>query len=69
MTQLQEKQLYSGIKDVRQKVVIGLLYGTGIRINELCNLQWTDIQKADQRIKIRQVKATKIDANCLGSSL
>ena len=43
MTQLEIKQLYNTLVDVRQKVVISLLYGTGMRLNELRNLKWQDI--------------------------
>lgn len=59
MTQLETKQLYSSLVDVRQKVVISLLYGTGMRLNELRNLQWVDIERTNQRIKIRQGKGAK----------
>ncbi len=59
MTQLEIKQLYNTLVDVRQKVVISLLYGTGIRLNELRNLQWQDIERTNQRIKIRQGKGAR----------
>ena len=59
MTQLEIKQLYNTLVDVRQKVVISLLYGTGMRLNELRNLQWQDIERSNQRIKIRQGKGAK----------
>ncbi|MFZ4771600.1 MAG: tyrosine-type recombinase/integrase [Ferruginibacter sp.] len=59
MTQLEIKQLYSSLVDVRQKVVISLLYGTGMRLNELRNLKWQDIERSNQRIKIRQGKGAK----------
>lgn len=59
MTQLEIKQLYNTLVDVRQKVVIGLLYGTGMRLNELRNLKWQDIERSNQRIKIRQGKGAR----------
>jgi integrase/recombinase XerD len=59
MTQLEIKQLYNTLVDVRQKVVISLLYGTGMRLNELRNLKWQDIERSNQRIKIRQGKGAK----------
>jgi site-specific recombinase XerD len=59
MTQLEIKQLYNTLVDVRQKVVISLLYGTGMRLNELRNLQWQDIERSNKRIKIRQGKGAK----------
>lgn len=59
MTQAEVKTLYISLKDIRQKVVVGLLYGTGIRLNELRNLKWTDIERNNQRIKICQGKGNK----------
>lgn len=59
MTQLEIKQLYNTLVDVRQKVVISLLYGTGMRLNELRNLKWQDIERSNQRIKIRQGKGAR----------
>lgn len=59
MSQVEIKQLYCSLIDLRQKVVVGLLYGTGMRLNELRNLQWTDIERGNQRIKIRQGKGNK----------
>lgn len=69
MSQHEVKQLYSSLKDVRQKVVIGLLYGTGMRLNELRNLQWTDIERSQQRIKIRQGKGNKDRYTLLSNTL
>ncbi len=59
MSQQEVKKLYSSLRDIRQKAVISLLYGTGIRLNELRNLQWQDIERSNQRIKIRQGKGAK----------
>jgi site-specific recombinase XerD len=59
MTQLEIKQLYNTLVDVRQKVVISLLYGTGMRLNELRNLKWQDIERSNQRIKIKQGKGAR----------
>lgn len=59
MSQEETRRLYASITDVRQKVVIGLLYGTGMRLNELRNLQWSDIDRQNNRIKIRLGKGAK----------
>ncbi len=47
------------IKDIRQNAVISLLYGTGIRIGELKNLKFSDIERANNRLLIRQGKGQK----------
>ena len=59
MSQEETCQLCSTITDVRQKAVISLLYGTGMRVGELTNLLWTDIDRANNRILIRQGKGNK----------
>lgn len=59
MSQEETKQLCSSLTDPRHKVVIALLYGTGMRIGELRNLQWQDIERKNNRILIRQGKGSK----------
>lgn len=59
MSQQEVKQLYTSLIDVRQKAVISLLYGTGMRLNELRNLQWKHIERSNNRIKIIQGKGAK----------
>jgi len=59
MTQVQVKHLLGSIEDIRQYAVISLLYGTGIRIGELKNLKFSDIERANNRLLIRQGKGQK----------
>ena len=59
MTEAEVKQLLHGITDLRQKAVTGLFYGCGMRLAELKNLQWTDIQRSSNRLLIRQGKGNK----------
>lgn len=59
MTEAEVKQLLDGITDLRQKAVIGLFYGCGMRLAELKNLQWSDIERANNRLLIRQGKGNK----------
>lgn len=59
MTEAEVKQLHQSITDVRQKAVIGLLYGAGIRLGELKNLKWIDIERLNNRLLIRQGKGNK----------
>ncbi len=44
---------------IREECVIGLLYGTGMRISEVCNLRIQDIESTNQRIKVYQSKGAK----------
>lgn len=59
MTVEQVKQLCTGITDVRQKAVISLLYGTGMRLGEVKNLKLSDIERSNKRILVRQGKGAK----------
>ncbi|MBK9379059.1 MAG: tyrosine-type recombinase/integrase [Saprospiraceae bacterium] len=44
---------------VKEYCVVGLLYGIGMRISELCNLRIADIDSKSKRIKIIQGKGSK----------
>ena len=59
MSQEETRLLCTSITDPRHKAVIYLLYGTGMRIGELSNLQWSDIERKNNRILIRQGKGHK----------
>jgi integrase/recombinase XerD len=59
MTEAEVKQLLDGITDLRQKAVTGLFYGCGMRLAELKNLQWRDIERTSNRLLIRQGKGNK----------
>lgn len=59
MTEAEVKQLLQSLTDPRQKTVIGLFYGAGMRLAELKNLQWTDIERVANRLMIRQGKGNK----------
>lgn len=59
MTQEQVRQLCAAISDVRQKAIISLLYGTGMRIGEVKNMKLSDIERSSQRILVRQGKGHK----------
>lgn len=59
MSQEQIQTLFNNMQDVRQKAVISLLYGSGLRCGEVQKLKMADIQRANKRILIRQAKGNK----------
>jgi site-specific recombinase XerD len=52
MTQTQIKTLFAAIQDLRQRAVISLLYGSGLRCGEVQRLKMSDIERANNRLKI-----------------
>lgn len=46
----------STIPNLQQKAMISLLYSSGLRVSELCNLKWTDFTKASMQVRVRQSK-------------
>jgi integrase/recombinase XerD len=53
------KHLLCSINDIRQYAAVSLLYGTGIRISELANIRFSDIERANNRLLVRQGKGNK----------
>ncbi len=46
----------SSLPDLKQKAMISLLYSAGLRVSEVCALQYSDIQRKNMRIHIRHSK-------------
>jgi site-specific recombinase XerD len=59
MSQDEIRLVFEQTIDLKQRLVVSLLYGTGIRLRELQRLKFTDIERAENRIKIRQGKGKK----------
>ncbi len=59
MTHDQIKQLFVGTTEARQRAVISLLYGSGLRLGEVQRLKMSDIERSSNRILIRQGKGNK----------
>ena len=59
MSEEEVEKLISTPMTVKEYCVVGLLYGTGMRISELCNLRVVDIESKSKRIKIVQGKGAK----------
>jgi len=59
MTENQIEQLFNAPLNLQERCVLGLLYGCGMRISEVCNLRISDIDSANKRIKVDQGKGGK----------
>ncbi|MCZ2102598.1 MAG: site-specific integrase [Chitinophagales bacterium] len=59
MTEDQVLQLFKAELTLKERCVVGLLYGTGMRISEVCNMRIRDIDSANKRIKVVQGKGGK----------
>ncbi len=59
MSESQVEQLFGANLTLKEQCVLGLLYGCGMRISEVCNLSIADIDSAHQRIKVVQGKGAK----------
>lgn len=59
MSESQVEQLFRAELSLKEKCVVGLLYGCGLRISEVCNLCIGDIDSSNKRIKVVQGKGGK----------
>ena len=59
MTEMQVDHLFKAPLNLQEQCVLGLLYGCGMRISEVCNLRISDIDSANKRIKVVQGKGGK----------
>jgi integrase/recombinase XerD len=59
MSQQQVQQLLCSNLTLREHCVVGLLYGSGLRISELAGLRISDIDSVSRRIKVVQGKGAK----------
>ena len=69
MTENQIEQLFNAPLNLQERCVLGLLYGCGMRISEVCNLRISDIDSANKRIKVDQGKGGKDRFTLLPSTL
>ena len=59
MSEDEVAQLFAAPLTLKEYCVVGLLYGCGMRISEVCTLRLKDIESNDQRIKVYQGKGGK----------
>jgi site-specific recombinase XerD len=53
------RSVINGVKNVKHRTIIMLLYSTGMRLAEICALKITDIDSRNMRIKVVQGKGAK----------
>jgi len=53
------KSLIDGVKNIKHRTIIMLLYSTGMRLSEIAALKITDIDSKNMRIKVVQGKGAK----------
>jgi integrase/recombinase XerD len=69
MSQQEVMQLFAAPLTLKEYCVIGLLYGSGLRISEVTVLQIADIESAAKRLKVVQGKGAKDRYTLLASNL
>lgn len=53
------QKMFSVCENLKHKVILALLYSCGLRVSELINLKWTDIDRSRMVINIIQAKGKK----------
>lgn len=56
-TKMQE--LINSIDELKQRTMVAVMYSTGMRVSELCNLKCEDVSLTDKTIRIRDGKGDK----------
>lgn len=69
MTAEEVKALIDTIKNVKHRMIVLLLYSTGMRLSEICALKMVDIDSKNMRIKIVQGKGSKDRFTLLSQSV
>lgn len=59
MSAAEIKMLIDGVKNIKHRTIIMLLYSTGMRLSEIAALKITDIDSKNMRIKVVQGKGAK----------
>ncbi|MGI8600505.1 MAG: tyrosine-type recombinase/integrase [Chitinophagaceae bacterium] len=59
MSATEIKSLIDGVKNIKHRTIIMLLYSSGLRLAEICALKIADIDSKNMRIKVVQGKGAK----------
>lgn len=69
LSQEEVQLMFSACANLKHKVILSLLYSAGLRVSELINLQWKDIDRSRMIINIIQAKGHKDRQVMLSPSL
>lgn len=56
LSQEEMAKIFAVIKNIKHKTIIALMYSTGLRVSEACNLKLTDIDTPNKFISVRHAK-------------
>lgn len=59
LSQAEIQRMFDVCENLKHKVILALLYSTGLRVSELINLRWTDIDRSRMIINIIGAKGNK----------
>lgn len=59
LSQAEVQKMFSVCQNLKHKVILSLLYSAGLRVSELLNLQWQNIDRSRMIINIIQAKGNK----------
>lgn len=59
LSQEEVQKMFSVCENLKHKVILALLYSCGLRVSELINLRWADIDRSRMIINIIQAKGNK----------
>lgn len=69
LSQDEIQKLFNVCENLKHKVIMALLYSAGLRVSELINLKWLDIDRSRMVIQLRAAKGKKDRQVMLAESL
>ena len=52
-------QILASAPTTRDQLLLGLLYGCGLKVGEVCRLTWADVDTARETLRVRYARATR----------
>ncbi|MEC5394011.1 site-specific tyrosine recombinase/integron integrase [Bergeyella sp. RCAD1439] len=59
LSKTQVEQLFSAVENPKHRLMMLMIYGTGMRVSEVCDVKWSDVHFDTQKIHIRGAKGKK----------